>query len=111
MSIVLNLLVNAIAVFVTAYILPGVSVNNFGTALLVSIVLGILNVIVKPILVILTLPVTILTLGLFTFIINALIILLVSAIVPGFHVQGILSAILFSLVLSIVSSILHQLTK
>ncbi|MDO8610010.1 MAG: phage holin family protein [bacterium] len=111
MQLILNLLVNGFAVFVTAYLLKGVHISNFVTAIIVSIVLGIVNTILKPILIILTLPINILTLGLFTLILNGLMILLVSAFVPGFKVDNILWAIFFSLVLSIVSGFLQLLTK
>lgn len=111
MQLIINLLINGFAVFVASYILQGVHVQNFLTAIIVAIVLGIVNTLIKPILLILTLPFTILTLGLFTFIINGLMILLTSAVVPGFKVDGLLWAILFSIVLSIVNSFLHLLTK
>jgi len=111
MQLLINLLVSGFAVFVTAYVLPGVRVSGFLTAIVVAIVLGIVNMLIKPILIILTLPLNILTLGLFTFIINGLLILLVSAFVPGFTVQNIWWAIIFSLVLSVVNWFLNALTK
>jgi len=89
-------------VVVSAYLLPGVTLSGFGAALLAALVLGLLNVFIKPILLLLTLPINILTLGLFTLVINALVIMVVSAIVPGFHVSGFWYALLFSVVLSIV---------
>ena len=92
----------AVAVVVSAYLLPGVTLSGFGAALLAALVLGLLNVFIKPILLLLTLPINILTLGLFTLVINALVIMVVSAIVPGFHVSGFWYALLFSVVLSIV---------
>lgn len=109
MRFIFNLLINALAVFVSAYILPGVKVDSFLTALIVAIVLGVVNTFIKPILVLLTLPVTVLTLGLFIVVINALMVLLVSAVVPGFRVSGFWWAIAFSLVLSLVSWFLHSL--
>lgn len=109
MKILINWLVSALAIIVTAYLLPGVHIASFVTALAVALVLGIINAIVKPIIVILTLPINILTLGLFTFVINALIILLVSALVPGFVVNGFESALLFSIVLAIINFFLHLL--
>jgi putative membrane protein len=109
--LLVNLIVNSIAVFISAYILPGVEVDTFLTAAIVAIVLGAVNMFIKPILVLLTLPFNILTLGLFTFVINALLVLLVSNIVPGFVVSGFWYALLFSLVLSIVSSFLSSLKK
>ncbi len=103
MGILINLLLSAIAVIIAAYILPGVKVENFLTALVVAVVLGIASAVLKPILIVLTLPINLLTLGLFTFVINGIIILLVSAIVPGFKVNGLLWAIIFSIVLSLVN--------
>ncbi|TDQ30601.1 phage holin family protein [Zeaxanthinibacter enoshimensis] len=111
MKLILRLLLNALAVIILANILPGVGVESFWTAIWVAIVLSLLNLIVKPILVVLTLPVTILTLGLFLLIINALIILLADYLVPGFAVNGIWWALLFSLLLSLLQSILHGLLK
>ncbi|KKT72487.1 MAG: hypothetical protein UW69_C0091G0008 [Microgenomates group bacterium GW2011_GWA2_44_7] len=109
MRLIANLLINSLAVFISAYILPGVKVDSFLTAFIVAIVLGVVNAFVKPVLVFFTLPVTILTLGLFILIINALMILLVSALVPGFRVDNLGWAILFSVVLSLVSWFLHSL--
>ncbi len=111
MSMLTSLLVNTLSILVTAYVVPGVNVPNFGTALLVAIVLGVLNAFVKPILTILTLPVTILTLGLFIFVINVFIIMLTSALVPAFFVAGFWSALLFSLVLSVINSVLFGMTR
>lgn len=111
MSLLINILMNGLAVFLTAYLLPGVKVDGIFTAIIVAIVLGIVNFIVKPILHLLTLPITILTLGLFSFVINALMILLVDYLVPGFHVDNFWAALLFSLVLSLVSSLLHSFTE
>lgn len=111
MGIFVNLLVSGLAVFVSAYVLPGVHVDSFVTATIVAVVLGIVNAVLKPILLLLTLPINILTLGLFTFVINAVLVLLVSAVVPGFTVASFWWALGFSLVLSIVNSFLHSLTK
>jgi putative membrane protein len=106
MNIIVRLVLSAIAVIITSYILPGVAVDGFGAALIVGLVIIILDAIVKPILVILTLPVTILTLGLFLFVINAIIILIADSIVPGFSVDGFLWALVFSLILSVINSFL-----
>lgn len=108
MKLILKIVLTAVAVLVIAHFLPGVSVVNFTNALIVAVVLGILRVTVKPILVILTLPVTILTLGLFLLVINALIILLADNLIDGFHVTGFWIALLFSLILSIFQSILYS---
>jgi putative membrane protein len=109
MNFIIRMLVNALAVMVSAYLLRGVKVDSFVSALIVAIVLAVLNLLVKPILVILTLPVTIVTLGLFLFVINAIIILIASKLVSGFHVQDFFWALIFSLILSIVSSIMNSI--
>ena len=109
MNFLLRLLVTALAAMLTAYVLPGVRIKDFITALVLALVLAILNMLVKPILVILTLPATILTLGLFLLVINAIIILLASKLVSGFKVDGFFWALIFSLVLTIVSGIMHSL--
>lgn len=111
MGILINWLVSGLAILATSYLLSGVHIEGFSTALIVAVVLGIVNAFLKPILVILTLPINILTLGLFTLVINAILVLLVSSLVPGFKVSGFLWALLFSLVLSVVNSILHQVIK
>jgi len=109
MNILISLLISAIAVFATAYILPGVHVNSFTTALIVAIVLGVLNTFLKPVLVILTLPVNIMSLGLFTIVINVAILYLASYLVAGFTFDGAMWAILFSLVLWLVNGFLSKL--
>lgn len=111
MNLILRILLSAIAVIILAYILPGIGVDSYVTAIIVAIVLSLLNLIVKPILIILTLPITILTLGLFLLIINAAIILLASNIVSGFHVDNIWWALLFSLLLSFLQSLLFSFLK
>ncbi|HUH45930.1 MAG TPA: phage holin family protein [Arenibacter sp.] len=111
MRLILRILLSAIAVIILAYILPGVGVDSYTTALIVAIVLSLLNLIVKPVLIILTLPITILTLGLFLLIINAVIILLASNIVSGFHIDNIWWALLFSLLLSFLQSIFFSFLK
>lgn len=111
MNILINLILSAIAVFSAAYILPGVEVESFTSALVAAIVLGVINAFLKPVLLILTLPINILTLGLFTFVLNALLILLAANIVPGFHVNGFISALLLSFVLAIINFFLHNLAR
>lgn len=111
MNGIMRFLLSGLAVLLTAYLLPGVDVTHYGYALLVAAVLSLANVIVKPILVILTIPVTIVTLGLFLLVINALIILLVDYLVPGFHVDGFWWALAFSLILSIFNSLFDDFSK
>jgi len=108
MNIVLRILISAIVAFALSYILSGVHIQSFITALMLAVVLGLLNLFVKPILVILTLPITIFTFGLFLFVINALIILLAAKFVNGFRVDGFWWALLFSLLLSILTSFLYK---
>lgn len=105
MRIILRLLVYTCAVLFTAWLLPGVHVENFATAVMVAIALAILNTFIRPVLVFLTIPVTIFTLGLFLLVINALIIMLIGKIVPGFIVEGFWWALLFSVILSIIASL------
>ncbi len=109
MQILISLILSAVAVLISAYILPGVKVDGFFTALVVAVVLAVVNTFIKPLVVLLTLPINILTLGLFTFVINALMIILVATIVSGFKVDGILWALVFSIVLSLVSSAVSML--
>jgi len=109
MRIIVNLLVTALLVFLLANFLPGVSVDGYGSSIIVVIVLTLLNIFIKPILQIISIPVTILTLGLFLFVINALIIWMCSGLVSGFQIDGFWYALLFSLVLSIVQSIVGGL--
>ena len=108
MNLVVKILGSAIAVIVIAYVLPGVEVDSFLTAVLVAVVLSFFNAILKPILVILTIPATILTLGLFLFVINAFLIELAAYAVDGFTVDGFWWALLFSLVLSMFTSLFTQ---
>lgn len=110
MGILITLLLNSLAVFVAAYILPGIHLQNYTTALVVAIVLGLINTFIRPIIFILTLPINILTLGLFTFVILGGIILLVSSIVPGFQVDGFWWAVAFALVLALVNAFISSLT-
>lgn len=109
MNILIRLIVSGLAVFIASYLLPGVKVDSFLTAIIVSVILGIINTIIKPILILLTLPINILTLGLFTLVINALLVLLADSLVPGFEVDGLLWALIFSLVVSIVGTFLRKL--
>jgi putative membrane protein len=108
MKLILKLLLTAAAVLIIAHFLPGVAVENYTSALIVAVVLGLLRVTVKPILVILTLPVTIITLGLFLLVINALIIMLADNLIDGFYISGFWVALLFSLILSIFQSVLYS---
>lgn len=109
MMLLLAIIINTIAVFITGYILPGIHLNNFWTGVIVSIVLGIVNAILRPIIFILTLPINILTLGLFSFVIMGLMVYLVSAIVPGFRVDNFGWAILFAWIVALINWLLWSL--
>lgn len=107
MKLLTRILVTSGLVLVLAHFMPGVHVAGFTTALIVAVVLGLLNIFIKPILVIFTLPVTVLTLGLFLLVINALLILLCTIIVGGFSVDSFWIALLFSILLSVTQSIMN----
>ncbi|WP_127021754.1 phage holin family protein [Flagellimonas beolgyonensis] len=111
MKLIMRLLLNAIAVVILSYILPGVGVDSMLTAIIVAVVLSILNFLVKPLLVILTLPITVLTLGLFLLVINAIIILIAADLIDGFQVASFWWAIIFSLLLAFLQAILHSVLK
>ena len=111
MKLIMRIIVTSIIAFGLSYILSGVSIDTFWTAIILSIVLAILNGILKPILIFLTFPITLVTFGLFLFVINAGIILLADKFVSGFHVDGFWWALLFSLLLSITTSVLYKEEK
>jgi len=106
MDFIINLLITAAVVMFTAWILPGIQIKNYWSAIVVAIILALLNIFVKPVMVFLTIPFTIITFGLFLLVINALIILLAGAIVSGFKVMGFWWALAFSIVISLISYIL-----
>ena len=109
MAHLLNWLISTLGVLIAAYLVSGVTVRSFWAALIAALVLGIMNTILRPVLVVLTLPLTLVTLGLFIFVINALMVMLTSAIVPGFHVNSFWWALLFSLVLSLINFVLYRI--
>ena len=109
MSLFVRLILTSVAVLITAYLLPGVYVDGFFTAFVFAIVLGLLNILVKPLFILLTIPLTVLTLGLFLLVVNALIILMADGLINGFEVDGFWWALLFSLVLSLTNALLGEL--
>lgn len=109
MKLIIRLLLTALAVMVLAEILPGVSVAGYASAIIVAIVLALLRLIVKPILVILTLPITIITFGIFLLFINGIIILMASYLIDSFHVASIWWALLFSLLLALFQTVLFSI--
>ncbi|BEP59313.1 hypothetical protein GmRootV35_65440 [Variovorax sp. V35] len=108
MRILLKWLLSAVALLAVAYLYSGVQVQSFGSALLAAAVIGLLNMVVRPVLVILTLPVTIVTLGLFLFVINALLFWAASGLLGGFHVNGFLAALLGSLIYSLLGLLIES---
>ncbi|HEX2519820.1 MAG TPA: phage holin family protein [Castellaniella sp.] len=109
MMLLLVWILNAVALLVVAYILPGITVASFGSALIAALVLGLLNAVVKPLLILLTLPLTVVTLGLFLFVLNALVFWLAGSILRGFQVDGFWWAVIGAIVYSIVSTALTGL--
>jgi putative membrane protein len=109
MMLIVRWLIMTASVMIAAYLIPGVTVSNFFSALWVAFFLGIVNLLLKPFLILITLPINILTLGLFTFVINGFIILLASSLVKGFQVGGFWVAVLFSIVLSIINFLMNLL--
>ena len=111
MNFLVRLIISTLAVLVTSYILPGVFIDNFFTGIIVAVVLGCLNTLIKPLLILFSLPLVVFSLGLFLIVINTLIILLTDKLVDGFSVGGFWHALLFSIILSLVTSILNAIKK
>lgn len=109
MELILVWILNAVALLVVAYVLPGITVASFGSALIAALVLGLLNTLVKPVLILLTLPITIVTLGLFLLVLNALVFWFVGSVLKGFQVNGFWWALLGAFVYSVVSGLLSRL--
>jgi len=109
MTLLLVWILNAVALLVVAYILPGITVASFGSALIAALVLGLLNAVVKPLLILLTLPLTVVTLGLFLLVINALVFWFAGSVLKGFQVDGFWWAVIGAIVYSIVSTALSGL--
>lgn len=107
-NIIVRIILSTIAVFVAASILPGVHIDSFATALVVAVVLALINTFIRPLLIILTLPLNILTLGLFTFVIIGMIVLAVTYIVPGFVVDGFWWALAFAFVVAVINGLLNS---
>lgn len=109
MGFLIKVLATAVAVYLAAKLLPGVTVRDVQTTVIVALVLAVLNAIVKPILIILTLPITLVTLGLFLLIINIIIVKLAASLVDGFRVDGWLTALLFSFIVSFFSAVINKI--
>ena len=108
MRLLLVWLVNTLALLAVAYLMPSMRIESFATAAIAAAALGLANAVIRPILILLTLPVTILTLGLFIFVINGVLFLAVAHLVPGFQVPGLWPAILASILFSLVSGLLSS---
>lgn len=111
MGLVLGLIVNTLALLAVSYIIPGFEVADLQSAVFAAIVIGVINTFIKPIVQLVALPISLLTLGIFAFVINVLLLMLAAYIVPGFDIDGFLTAIVASIVLSLVSAFLHKLAK
>jgi len=103
-----KLLINTVSIFVVAYVLPGIQVDSFLTALVVAVVLALLNITLKPLLILLTIPLTIITFGLFLFVVNVLVLYAAAALIDGFHIAGFWWALLFSLLVSLLNGLLFK---
>jgi len=110
-TLIINWLINAAALYVAASLIPGVTVEGTSALLFAALVIGLVNAVIRPILVFLTLPITVLTLGLFYFVLNGLMLYLAAALTPGFALAGLGSAIVGALVMSIVATLLHLFVK
>lgn len=108
-DMLMSLIVNALAFYITAYLVPGIVIANMQVLVVIAVVWGLLTMILKPILVILTLPVNFMTLGLFTFVINAFLIMIMSRLVNGFSVAGFGTALMAAVVLALVNMVLSKL--
>lgn len=108
-SMLINLVINALAFYITAYIVPGVKIADFQALVVIAVVWGVLTLVLKPILILLTLPVNFMTLGLFTFVINAFLLILMGSLVRGFKVDSFGTAILAAIVLSLVNVVLSKI--
>lgn len=109
MSLVINWLINAVALYVTAELIPGIVVEGTGALLLAALVIGLINAVIRPILLVLTLPITVVTLGLFYFVLNGFLLWLAGVLTPGFALAGFGAAVIGALVLSLVAMVLHLL--
>lgn len=109
MRLLLLWILNAVALLAVTYLLPSIQVDGFGSALLAALVLGFINTLVRPVLALLTLPITVLTLGVFYLVLNGLLFWLASALIPGFHVNGFVSALLGALLYGVIAWVLSAL--
>ena len=110
-SLVRNLIINTLSIFAVSYILSGIQVESFATALILAVVMAVLNVTLKPLLILITIPLTVITLGLFLLVVNVLVLYAAAALIDDFQIAGFWWALLFSLLVSFVNSVLFGLGK
>ena len=111
MSLIMGLVVNTLALLAVSYVIPGFTVVDLQTAVIAGIIIGVVNTFIKPIVQLVALPLSIMTLGIFAFVVNVLLLMAVAAIIPGFEIDGFLTAAIASIVLALVSSFLNHLAK
>ncbi len=111
MRFLIRMLISTIAIMVTSYLLPGVTLDSFAAALATALLIALLNTLVKPVLIILTIPVTLITFGLFLLVINASIIMMASNLLKGFHVDGFWYALFFSVILSVITTVMESMVS
>lgn len=109
--VIANWFLSALALLIVSRVVSGIHLDNFGAALIAVIVLGLINALIKPVLLLLTLPITVLTLGLFALVINALMLMLAGSVISGFRVDGFGAALIGSILLSLISMLLHSLVR
>lgn len=108
-EVILKWIIYSILIIFTAWIVPGISVENFASAMLVCLIIGIINAYIRPLVQFISLPVNFLTLGLFSFVINALLLMLAGILTPGFEVNGFLSALLGSIILALFANVINKI--
>ena len=108
MDILIRWIINTLVVLAVAYVMPSVQVDNYMAVIVAALAIGVVNAVLKPILIFLTLPIEIVTLGLFTLVINAFLVMLVAFAVPGFSIDGFWSAMIFGIIFSIVQIAFHK---
>lgn len=111
MGLLMRWLISALTLIIVANVIEGVQISGLSSALIAILVLGIANAVIRPILLILTLPINIITLGLFTFVINAIILYMVASVVTGFEISGFLDAVIGTILLSLMGSLVNMLVK
>lgn len=111
MSLIMGLIVNTLAILAVSYVIPGFSVSDLQTAIVAGIIIGVVNTFIKPVIQLIALPLSIMTLGIFAFVINVVLLMLVAQIVPGFDIDSFLTAAIASILLALVSSFLNHLSK